>query len=95
KAYGAISSHQQLKSEPVTVAGQKGYLVRWKVVTKKGDDGYVQSLVLPSPHSADMLVVVRSGFDISSKAPSLSVMDEITKGIKAASGTGSGSGQTA
>ncbi|MET8329073.1 DUF2510 domain-containing protein [Streptomyces sp. NPDC005181] len=95
KAYGAISSHQQLKSEPVTVAGQKGYLVRWKVVTKKGDDGYVQSLVLPSPHSADMLVVVRSGFDISSKAPALSVMDEITKGIKAASGTGSGSGQTA
>ncbi len=95
KAYGAISSHQELKSEPVTVAGQKGYLVRWKVVTKKGDDGYVQSLVLPSPHSADMLVVVRSGFDISSKAPALSVMDEITKGIKAASGTGSGSGQTA
>lgn len=95
KAYGAITSHQQLKSEPVTVAGQKGYLVRWKVVTKSGDDGYVQSLVLPSPHSADMLVVVRSGFDISPKAPALSVMDEITKGIKASSGGGSEAGQTA
>ncbi|MDF6045734.1 DUF2510 domain-containing protein [Streptomyces sp. JH14] len=95
KAYGAITSHQQLKSEPVTVAGQKGYVVRWKVVTKSGDDGYVQSLVLPSPHSADMLVVVRSGFDISPKAPALSVMDEITKGIKASSGGGSEAGQTA
>lgn len=42
-----------------------------------------------------MLVVVRSGFDINSKAPELSVMDEITKGIKAASGTGSGPGTTA
>ncbi|WP_436846956.1 DUF2510 domain-containing protein [Streptomyces atratus] len=95
KAYGAITSHQQLKSEAVTVAGRKGYLVRWKVVTKEGDDGYVQSLAFVSPHSADMLVVVRSGFDVSPKAPALSVMDEITKGIKAAAVTGSGSGQTA
>ncbi|WP_392673499.1 DUF2510 domain-containing protein [Streptomyces sp. LN785] len=93
KAYGAITSHQQLKSEAVTVAGQKGYLVRWKVVTKEGDDGYVQSLALPSPNSADMLVLVRSGFDASAKAPAISVMDDITKGIKAASGTGSGPGQ--
>ncbi|MGW3658575.1 DUF2510 domain-containing protein [Streptomyces sp. NPDC005151] len=94
KAYGAITSHEQLKSEAVTVAGRKGYLVRWKVVTKEGDDGYVQSLAFVSPHSADMLVVVRSGFDVSPKAPALSVMDEITKGIKAAALTGSGSGQT-
>lgn len=77
------------------MAGQQGYLVRWKVVTKNGDDGYVQSLAFPSPRSKDMLVVVRSGFDINSKAPELSVMDEITKGIKAASGTGSGPGTTA
>ncbi|MFD5029055.1 DUF2510 domain-containing protein [Streptomyces sp. NPDC058405] len=91
--YGDISSHQQLKSEAVTVAGQKGYLVRWKVVTSKGDDGYVQSLAFPSPSSPELLVVVRSGFDINDKAPELSVMDEITKGIKAAAGSGSGSGQ--
>lgn len=95
KAYGAITSHEQLKSEAVTVAGRKGYLVRWKVVTKKGDDGYVQSLAFPSPRSTDMLVVVRSGFDVSPKAPALAVMDEITEGIKAAAVTGSGSGQTA
>ncbi|MFB6712607.1 MULTISPECIES: DUF2510 domain-containing protein [unclassified Streptomyces] len=95
KIYGGITSHQELKSEPVTVAGQQGYLVRWKVVTKNGDDGYVQSLAFPSPRSKEMLIVVRSGFDINAKAPALSVMDDITKGIKAASGAGSGPGTTA
>lgn len=91
--YG-ISSHEELKSEAVTVAGQKGYLVRWKVTTSKGDDGYVQSVVFPSPSTPNLLVVVRSGFDINDKAPKLSVMDEITKGIKVAkiSGTGNGRG---
>ncbi|MFD4856664.1 DUF2510 domain-containing protein [Streptomyces atratus] len=95
KIYGGITSHQELKSGPVTVAGEQGYLVRWKVVTKSGDDGYVQSLAFPSPRSTDTLIVVRSGFDINAKAPDLSVMDDITKGIKAASGTGSGPGTTA
>jgi hypothetical protein len=95
KVYGGITSHQELKSEPVTVAGEQGYVVRWKVVTKNGDDGYVQSLAFPSPRSKDLLIVVRSGFDVSSQAPALSVMDDITKGIKAASGTGSGPGTDA
>ncbi|MFE2432583.1 DUF2510 domain-containing protein [Streptomyces sp. NPDC059373] len=87
--YGGISSHKELTSEAVTVAGQKGYLVRWQVVTKKGDDGYVESLVFPSPSGSKQLVLVRFGFDINSKAPKLSVMDTITKGIKA---TGSSNG---
>ena len=95
KIYGGITSHEELKSESVTVAGQQGYRVRWKVVTKNGDDGYVESLVFPSPVAKDMLVVVRSGFDINAKAPSLSVLDDITKGIKAASGAGSEPGTTA
>ncbi|MFF9688783.1 DUF2510 domain-containing protein [Streptomyces sp. NPDC014623] len=97
KIYGGITSHEELKSEAVTVAGQKGYLVRWKVVTKNGDDGYVESLAFPSPRIRSMLVVVRSGFDISAEAPKLSVLDDITKGIKKAEGTGSasGSGRTA
>ncbi|MFF8711846.1 DUF2510 domain-containing protein [Streptomyces sp. NPDC015184] len=94
KIYGGITSHEELKSEAVTVAGEKGYLVRWKVVTKNGDDGYVQSLAFPSPRAEDMLIVVRSGFDVSSEAPALSVMDDITKGIKAARGTGGGPGTT-
>ncbi|MFI7086215.1 DUF2510 domain-containing protein [Streptomyces anulatus] len=92
KSYGKISSHEELKSEAVTVAGGKGYVVRWKVVTEKGDDGYVESLVFPSPTSKDMLVVVRSGFDVNKDAPKLSVLDDITRGIKAASGAGGGTG---
>ncbi|MFE2295957.1 DUF2510 domain-containing protein [Streptomyces sp. NPDC059452] len=89
-AYGKVSSHEELKSGPVTVAGRQGYAVRWKVVTEKGDDGYVESLVFPSPASKDMLVVVRSGFDINKDAPKLSVLDEIVQGIKAAPGAGNG-----
>jgi len=88
--YGEITSHDELASKEVTVAGQKGYQVRWKVVTQKGDDGYVESLAFPSPTNKDMLVVVRFGIDINTKAPKVSVIDEITKGIKAASGGGSG-----
>ncbi|MEU8507435.1 DUF2510 domain-containing protein [Streptomyces brevispora] len=95
KIYGGITSHTELKSEAVTVAGQQGYRVRWKVVTKNGDDGYVESLAFPSPQAKSMLIVVRSGFDINTKAPALSVLDDITKGIKAASGAGSGPGTTA
>lgn len=92
ESYGKISSHTELKSEAVTVAGKKGYLVRWKVVTGKGDDGYVQSLAFPSPApgAQDMLIIVRSGFDINDKAPKLPVMDEITGGIKVAAGGGTG-----
>ncbi|WP_434599196.1 DUF2510 domain-containing protein [Streptomyces sp. A5-4] len=90
KSYGKITSHEQLKAEAVEVAGQKGFLVRWKVVTQKGDDGYVQSLAFPSPSVKGRLVIVRSGFDISDKAPGLPVMDKITDGIKAAKGTGNG-----
>ncbi|WP_405607305.1 DUF2510 domain-containing protein [Streptomyces sp. NBC_01508] len=96
KSYGEITSHEELKSEAVTVAGEKGYVVRWKVVTGKGDDGYVQSLAFPSPApgAQDMLIIVRSGFDINDKAPKLPVMDEITGGIKvAAGGGGAGAGQ--
>ncbi|MEU0126747.1 MULTISPECIES: DUF2510 domain-containing protein [unclassified Streptomyces] len=97
KIYGGITSHEELRSEAVTVAGQKGYAVRWKVVTKNGDDGYVESLAFPSPNIKSMLVVIRSGFDVNAKAPKLSVLDDITGGIKKAEGTGAaaGSGETA
>ncbi|MEV8314303.1 DUF2510 domain-containing protein [Streptomyces sp. NPDC059900] len=90
KTYGKITSHKELESKEVTVAGQKGYLVRWKAVTEKSDDGYVQSLAFPSPVMKDELVIVRFGIDVNDKSPKLSVMDEITKGIKASSGGGNG-----
>lgn len=92
EGYGKISSHEELASEAVTVAGQKGYLVRWKVVTSKGDDGYVESLVFPSPADSAQLVVVRFGIDVSNEAPKQSIIDEITKGIKKTAGGDSGQG---
>ncbi|GGZ38751.1 DUF2510 domain-containing protein [Streptomyces poonensis] len=88
--YGKITSHEELVSEAVTVAGQKGYAVRWKVVTQQGADGYVQSLVFPAPADPDRLVVVRFGTDAGSGAPGQAVIDEITEGIKKVSGGGSG-----
>jgi hypothetical protein len=90
KSYGGINSHQVLASQAVTVAGQKGYMVRWKAITSKGTDGYVESLVFPSPAAPQQLVVVRFGVDVGSGAPKPSVLDQITKGIKAASASGDG-----
>ncbi|MFE6282014.1 DUF2510 domain-containing protein [Streptomyces sp. NPDC057877] len=87
KSYGEITSHEVLASEAVTVAGQKGYQVRWKAVTAKGSDGYVQSLVFPSPVNPEQLVVVRVGLDTDQKE---SLLDEITKSIEKSSGGGRG-----
>ncbi|MFI2507413.1 DUF2510 domain-containing protein [Streptomyces sp. NPDC018972] len=89
EAYGKITSHDVLASKAVTVAGQKGYLVRWKAVTSKGSDGYVQSLAFPSPAQPQQIVVVRFGVDTDQKQ---SVLDEITEGIEVSSG-GGGNGQ--
>lgn len=89
KSYGSITSHEVLSAKAVTVAGQKGYQVRWKAVTSKGSDGYVQSLAFPSPANPQQIVVVRFGVDVGERQ---SVIDEIVKGIKVSSG-GSGNGQ--
>ncbi|MGW2647881.1 DUF2510 domain-containing protein [Streptomyces sp. NPDC001393] len=85
--YGSITSHQVLGSGAVTVAGQKGYMVRWKAVTSKGADGYVESVAFPSPDDARQIVVVRFGIDVGQDT---SVIDEILKGIKVSSGGGNG-----
>ncbi|WP_432028616.1 DUF2510 domain-containing protein [Streptomyces sp. 1222.5] len=85
--YGSITSHKVLASKPVTVAGQKGYLVRWKAVTSKGADGYVESVAFPSPNDAKQIVVVRFGVDVGQQ---VSVIDEILGGIKVSSGGGNG-----
>ncbi|PLW72772.1 hypothetical protein C0036_10810 [Streptomyces sp. DJ] len=65
------------------MAGEDGYLVRWKVEPADGPDGYVQSLVFPSPDTGK-LIGVRFGFDDTAEAPDLSVMDEIVRGIRTA-----------
>jgi hypothetical protein len=93
ETYGATTSHDVVASTSVTVAGQPGYLVRWKISTKSGTGGYVESLVFPSPADKTKLVVVRFGFDIGGKAPGPDEMDRITRGIKAdSSGGPSGTG---
>ncbi|NUS16711.1 MAG: hypothetical protein HOY69_35835, partial [Streptomyces sp.] len=87
--YGATTSHQELKAGAVTVAGQQGYMVRWKVVTASGTQGYVESLVFTSP-TTKKLVVVRFGFDVTDKAPKVGDMDTITQGIKTDTSLGNG-----
>ncbi|MCF1649521.1 hypothetical protein, partial [Streptomyces indiaensis] len=87
KSYGGITSHDVLDSKAVTVAGQRGYLVRWKAVTSKGADGIVESLAFPSPANTKQMVVVRFGVDADQKE---AVLDEITKGIKVSTGSGNG-----
>jgi hypothetical protein len=80
-AYGEIKSHKETKAGKVTVAGQPGYLVRWKLDVAKGPDGTVQSVSFKSP-TTGALTTIRFGFDATGKAPELSVMDEILKGVK-------------
>jgi hypothetical protein len=87
EGYGEITSHEVLASKAVTVAGQKGYMVRWKAVTSKGADGYVESLAFPSPVSEQQMVVIRLGVDVEEGQ---AVLDEITKGIKVSTGGGNG-----
>ncbi|MEV8328993.1 DUF2510 domain-containing protein [Kitasatospora sp. NPDC056731] len=79
-SYGAITGHQELKSEAVKVNGQDGYLVRWKVDAPKGNNGYVQTVVFPSTDGKS-LISVHFGFDIADKAPDLGLMDTIVNGI--------------
>jgi len=89
KTYGSVTSHEVLVSKAVTVAGQKGYQIRWKAVTSKGADGIVESVAFPSPADPTRFVVLRFGVDADQP---LSVIDEITTGVKVSSGGGSGKG---
>ncbi|GHI44409.1 DUF2510 domain-containing protein [Streptomyces albidoflavus] len=89
--YGKITSQEEVAAKAVTVAGQRGYLVRWKVETASGVEGYVQSLAFPSPASPELMVLVRFGLDDHPKAPKPTVLDQIPRAIqKAELGTGPG-----
>ncbi|MHA6764480.1 DUF2510 domain-containing protein [Streptacidiphilus sp. PAMC 29251] len=81
EAYGDVNSHQQLEAQAVTVAGRSGYLIRWKVDAKVGNDGTVETVVFPTSDNKT-LVALHLGFDTAAKAPALSVMDTIVAGIK-------------
>ncbi|MFD6865486.1 DUF2510 domain-containing protein [Streptomyces diastaticus] len=91
ETYGSITSREEVAAKAVTVAGQRGHLVRWKVETASGVDGYVQSLAFPSPASPRLMVLVRFGLDDHPKAPRPTVLDQIPRAIqKAELGTGPG-----
>ncbi|MEV7732673.1 DUF2510 domain-containing protein [Streptomyces sp. NPDC088921] len=82
-SYGGIRSHRVVGSERVAVAGCTGYLVRWRVKTAKGNEGYVQSLAFtPAPGGPPGAVVVRFAFDAGPDGPPLADMDRITDGIR-------------
>ncbi|MBB4922319.1 hypothetical protein [Kitasatospora kifunensis] len=96
-SYPGSKSHQELKSEAVTVDGRSGYLVRWQVTAAQGNNGTVESVVFPTADGKG-LIAVRLGFDIAAKAPAVSQMDTIVSGISdyaAPAGSGSGGGNAA
>ncbi|MGW8886906.1 DUF2510 domain-containing protein [Streptomyces sp. NPDC055749] len=80
--HGGITSHKELASTSVSVAGRTGYLVRWQVTTGKGPGGYVQSLVFPSAVGSETPVIVRFAFDAGQDKLPVTLMDTITKGIR-------------
>ena len=74
------------------MAGRSGYLVRWQVNAKVGNNGMVETVVFPDK-AGDKLIALRLGFDVASKAPSVSVMDQIVSGVADFSGSSLGGGQ--
>ncbi|MEZ0067528.1 hypothetical protein ABIA32_003541 [Streptacidiphilus sp. MAP12-20] len=93
ESYGDVTGHQVLLSKSVTVAGRSGYLVRWQVDAKTGNNGTVETVVFPNK-AGDKLVALHLGFDIANKAPDLSVMDQIVSGVADFSGSSLNSGGT-
>jgi Protein of unknown function (DUF2510) len=81
-SYGALKSHRQTAAGKVTVAGQPGWMVRWKLDVAQGADGTVESVAFKSPVTGHM-TIVRFGIDDTPEAPKLSVIDTILKGIRA------------
>jgi hypothetical protein len=82
RIHGGVTSHKELRSTSVSVAGRTGYLVRWQVTTGKGPGGYVQSLVFPSSLGSESPVIVRFAFDAGQDELPLELMDTITEGIR-------------
>ncbi|QMU76344.1 DUF2510 domain-containing protein [Streptacidiphilus sp. PB12-B1b] len=91
QSYGTITGHKQLEAKAVTVAGRSGYLIRWQVDAKVGNNGTVEDVVFPNSANTK-LIAVHLGFDIASKAPAVSVMDSIISGIQDYSGGAAGGG---
>ncbi|MFJ2772434.1 DUF2510 domain-containing protein [Streptomyces sp. NPDC087300] len=90
--YGGITRHEKLKEGQIAVAGRTGYYVRWRVHTAKGDGGYVQSLAFASSVGSESMVIVRFSVGAGKGAPPVSVMDDITRGIRSVDDSATGGG---
>ncbi|CAL9377019.1 hypothetical protein SUDANB106_00986 [Streptomyces sp. enrichment culture] len=88
KGYGGIEEHEVVSSGAVTVAGQKGHRVRWRIANELEPDAYVESVVFPAPDGSGRMLVMRLGFDIHAEAPDPGEMDRIVAGVRAAGGPG-------
>lgn len=82
KAYGGITRHTVDGSGPIQVAGEHGYMVRWKIENTVGPDAYVESVAFPHPDGSGRMLVADISVDIAHGAPSKSVMDDIVHGIQ-------------
>ncbi|MGP3969361.1 DUF2510 domain-containing protein [Streptomyces sp. 6N223] len=82
EAYGGIASHTQVLADEVTIAGESGYRVRWRIVTEAGTEAYVESVAFPAPDDSGRMLVLRLGFDIGGDAPPVRDMDRIIQGVR-------------
>lgn len=88
RGYGGIEEHEVVSSDEVTVAGQRGHRVRWRIANELEPDAYVESVVFPAPDGSGRMLVMRLGFDIHTDAPDPGEMDRIVAGVRAAGGPG-------
>ncbi|MFB6891754.1 DUF2510 domain-containing protein [Kitasatospora sp. NPDC056327] len=87
--FSNITSHTDAGSSSTTVAGISGYAVRWHIVTADGSKGYILMVAVPAKGGG--YVAFEGGVDDAAGAPDPSVLDQILKGIKQDTSTGSGS----
>ncbi|MFF7631875.1 DUF2510 domain-containing protein [Kitasatospora sp. NPDC008050] len=80
--FGRLSSHQELASGPVTVAGQSGFAVRWHVLPEQAGPGYLLLIALPAPGGGFTTMV--GSVDDDPQAPGPAVLDQIATGIQPA-----------
>jgi len=85
RVFGELASHEELTPGATTVAGTRGWAVRWYVTPKQGAKGYV--LVVAVPVQGGRFALLHGGVDDDPQAPDPETLDEIVDGIRATSGT--------
>lgn len=82
RPFDGMTGHRRIAAGPVEVAGRQGWFVRWRVSTRTGPGGWVQSLAFPAPTDAGAVAVVRYTLDTGPGTPPVSLMDTVTRGIR-------------